>query len=85
MIARNIEISKDFTFSKNLPILFFTTEGSDNSSDNTQKSNVSFFETYITNPDVPSVIAFDAPHYMHWTKAKEISDVTDTFINKHFE
>ncbi|NLG03892.1 MAG: alpha/beta hydrolase, partial [Clostridia bacterium] len=73
-IAENIELTHDLTFDSNLPILFFTRDDSDKQPRSDHKTSVSFFESYISNPDLQSVVAMNAHHYMHWSKAKEMAD-----------
>lgn len=65
--------TKELTFPDDMPILFFTrTRDQETRSDH--KTSKSFYETYITNPAIQSVITYEAGHYMHWTCSKEMSN-----------
>lgn len=81
-IEENILATKNLSFSSELPILFFTLEVSNASSLENPKSNRSFFESYITNPSIQSVTVYDAPHYMHQTRANEMADAVEVFKKK---
>lgn len=72
----------DMTFRKDLPLLFFTTDGSSQEPRKDGKSSVSFYETYITNPSLQTVIPLNGSHYLHWTYKEEIYSYTQDFLSK---
>ena len=84
-IEENITATHDYDFAQDIPLLFFTTDGSQQEPRTDHKTSKTFYESYINNPSIQSVVCFDAQHYMHWTKAKEIASETESFIESNLE
>lgn len=70
-ITNTINKTHDLEYDKNLPLLFFTTS---------EKEKISFFEEYISNETIQKIIAYDAPHYMHWTKSRDMAFEVNNFV-----
>ena len=83
-LDNKIKATFDLKYTDSMPILFFTTNDADKEQRDDGKTSKSLYETYITNPDIQSVITYDASHYMHWTKAKEMSDDVNDFVKEVF-
>jgi len=83
-IKSNINLTHSMKFSADLPLLFFTTSTKETFKCEASKTKVSFFESYISNPSIQFVKTYDAPHYMHWTKTKEMSQDVFDFIETIF-
>lgn len=83
-IENKIDATYDFGYPDTMPILFFTTNDADKEQRGDGKTSKSLYETYITNPEIQSVITYDASHYMHWTKAKEMADDVNDFVKEVF-
>lgn len=79
-IDNKIEATYALEYSNTMPILFFTTNDADKETRGDGKTSKSLYETYISNPDIQSVITYDASHYMHWTKAKEMANDVNNFV-----
>jgi hypothetical protein len=83
-LDNKIKATYDLKYPDSMPILYFTTNDSDKEQRDDGKTSKSLYENYITNPDIQFVITYDASHYMHWTKAKEMSDDVNDFIKEVF-
>lgn len=81
-IDNKIAATCNLEYTNAMPLLFFTTNDADKQARPDGKTSKSLYETYITNPAIQSVITYDASHYMHWTKAKEMADDVNKFVEK---
>ncbi|WP_338448667.1 alpha/beta hydrolase [Niallia oryzisoli] len=83
-IKQNIEKTVHMSFPSNMPVLFFTTK--EDKVNEEGKSNVTFYQTQLTNHPSSEVVILKGHHYLHWTQAKTISnhvnDFTTTFENE---
>ncbi|WP_075719249.1 alpha/beta fold hydrolase [Roseburia sp. 499] len=84
-ISDSIAKTHDMTFGKDLPVLFFTTDDSNQKPRDDGKTSVSFYETYITNPSLQKVISLNGPHYLHWTCKDEMCSAVQQYISEHFQ
>lgn len=78
-IKRNIDKTAKMKFPADLPVLFFTTK--EDKVNEEGKSNVTFFETQLTNHNSSKIVILGGHHYLHWTRYKEMSQQVDQFIN----
>lgn len=83
-IAQNIDTTQGMAFSPDMPLLFFTRDGSTQSPRADGKTSVSFFETYISNESCQQVEALNGHHYLHWADADKMAAETTTFLSRQF-
>lgn len=76
-VESNIQKTYDMMFNSAMPLLFFTREPKTQSDG---KSKTSFYETYITNPEIQKVVVLDTGHYMHWDQADKMSAIVKDFF-----
>ncbi len=72
--------TKDISFDSNLPLLFFIRHDSSDKKSTGEKNRYSFYETYITNPNLQHIVELDSGHYMHWTQSERIAKNTNDFL-----
>ena len=83
-IKDSISETYDMTFHDNLPVLLFSSDDSDLPPREDKKTNLSFNETYITNPDIQKAISLNGPHYLHWTCKDEMCSYIEHFLNEYY-
>ena len=76
-IKSNIDKTVDMKFPSNMPVLFFTTKKDKVTEDG--KSNVTFYETQLTNSPASKIVTLQGHHYLHWTRYKEMSKEVNEF------
>lgn len=69
-IKANIERTKEMSFPKELPVLFFTPE----------EDKVTFYETQLTEVSDSKVVVLEGHHYLHWSRFVEMSKEVNTFL-----
>lgn len=81
-IKNNIDKTKNMSFPSDMPVLFFTTKQDKVNAEG--KSNVTFYQTQLTEFSGSKLVTLEGHHYLHWTRYKEISDevkeFTESFI-----
>lgn len=80
-ISDSIAKTHDMTFSSDLPLLFFTTDENDKTPRADGKTNVSFYESYLTNPSIQKVIPLNGSHYLHWSCKDEMCKQIKIMLN----
>lgn len=83
-ISDSVAKTYDMTFQTNLPVLLFTEEDKKQSPREDGKTNVSFQNSYITNPSLQKVVLLDGSHYLHWTCKDEICSSVQEYIKEYF-
>lgn len=83
-IKDSISKTYDMTFHDNLPVLLFSSDDSDLPPREDKKTNLSFNETYITNPDIQKAIFLNGPHYLHWACKDEMCSYIEQFLNEYY-
>lgn len=77
-IAKTIDMS----FPSDIPVLIFTKEIEKVNEDG--KSNVTFYQTQLSNVTSNKLVTLEGHHYLHWTRYKEMSkyvnEFTETFV-----
>lgn len=79
-IASNEKATEGMSFPKNLPLLFFTQDGTYQTPRSDGKDSVSFFNTYVTNEACQKVVALKGQHYLHWSCAEKMAEETTKFL-----
>lgn len=74
----NIDKTDDMTFPADMPVLFFTTKVDKVNDEG--KSNVTFYQTQLTDSPASKIITLEGHHYLHWTQYKEMSKKVNKFI-----
>ncbi|WP_317922736.1 hypothetical protein [Tepidimicrobium xylanilyticum] len=82
-IENNIARTVNISFPSDMPVLFFTTR-EDKVNEDKKKSNVTFYQTQLTDFPSSKTITYEGHHYLHWTHYKEISEQVNEFL-KTFE
>lgn len=77
-IKNNIDKTVHFTFPSDMPVLFFTIEEDKMNEDG--KSNLTFYQTQLSNSSSSKIITLQGHHYLHWTRYKEMSGHVNEFI-----
>ncbi|MFC7687063.1 alpha/beta fold hydrolase [Ureibacillus sp. GCM10028918] len=77
-IENNIRKTVDMNFPSNMPILIFTTKVDKETKNG--KTNITFYETQLTNSPASKIVTLKGHHYLHWTRYKEMSREVDEFI-----
>lgn len=83
-IGDNLEITKDMKFDSQLPLLFFTRDGSSQEAREDGKSSASFYQTYVTNEGCQRVVPLNGGHYLHWTCSEEMAEEVGVFLRTAF-
>lgn len=81
-ISDSVSKTHDMTFRNNLPVLLFITDDHNKMPREDGKTNLSFNETYVTNPVIQKVISLDGAHYLHWTCKDEICSYVQEYMEK---
>ena len=79
LIQRNMELTKDLSFSPDLPVMVFTTN--EDKVNKEGKSNISFYETQLKKSTFSKLIPLDGHHYLHWTQSEKMAAHVKEFIN----
>lgn len=76
-IRNNIHKTVHMIFPSEMPVLFFTTK--EERVNEEGKSNITFYETQVTNHSASKVVTLEGHHYLHWTQSKTISNHLNEF------
>ena len=81
-ISNSIAKTHDMTFQKDLPVLLFSSDDSTMPPRKDGKTNLSFKESYITNPQLQKAVSLNGSHYLHWTCQEEMISHIQSFLKK---
>lgn len=77
-IKNNVGKTDGMTFPPDLPVLLFMRE--DDKVNAEGKSNLSFYESQLTNTIASKIIKLEGHHYLHWTRYEEMGKEVDEFL-----
>lgn len=77
-IKNNIAKTVQLNFPSDMPVLVFTT--SETKKTNSDKNNLTFYETQLTNSLASKIIPLEGHHYLHWTRYQEMSKEVNEFL-----
>ncbi|WP_412547059.1 alpha/beta fold hydrolase [Peribacillus simplex] len=77
-LMNNIKKTKGMSFPANMPIMIFTTNKVEVNEED--KSNITFYQTQLSNVTLKKLVTIEGHHYLHWTRHKEMSDYVDRFV-----
>jgi len=67
------------SFPSKMPVMIFTRKIDKERQDG--KTNITFYENQLSNVKSKKIVVFQAHHYLHWTRYKEMSKYVNDFIN----
>ncbi|MFT4416150.1 alpha/beta fold hydrolase [Fredinandcohnia humi] len=76
-INNNIDKTVELNFPNDMPVLIFTTK--EDKVNEEGKSNVTFYETQLSNHSSSKIVTFEGHHYLHWTRYKEMNEHVTKF------
>lgn len=79
-ISNNINKTIDMKFPQEISVMIFTTKKDKEAKDG--KSNITFYETYLSNLTNSKLVVLEGHHYLHWTRYREISEQVNSFISR---
>lgn len=82
-IDKNIKTTFNMKFHRNLPILFFTIPSKNEIAREDGRTSISFYQTYITNESCQQAMEMDGTHYLHWSRADDMSYAIDKFSTNY--
>jgi len=77
----NIDKTLDMYFSVEMPVLIFTARKDKITEDG--KSNITFYQTYLSKLTSKKLVDLEGHHYLHWTRYKEMNQYVNEFINNY--
>lgn len=80
-ISNNIDKTLDMSFSAEMPVLIFTARKDKITEDG--KSNITFYQTYLSKLTSKKLVDLEGHHYLHWTRYKEMNQYVNEFINNY--
>jgi len=69
------------SFSAEMPVLIFTARKDKITEDG--KSNITFYQTYLSKLTSKKLVDLEGHHYLHWTRYKEMNQYVNEFINNY--
>lgn len=80
-VNKNTEELYDVKYPDNLPVLAILA----NESKDTNKDWISLHQQLITNPSIQKVETLAGEHYLHWSHADKIAELSKVFISAHLK
>ena len=80
-VNKNTEELYDVKYPDNLPVLAILA----NESEVTNKDWISLHQQLITNPSIQKVETLAGEHYLHWSHADKIAELSKEFISAHLK
>lgn len=80
-ISNNIDKTVNINFPTEMPVMIFTSKRDKAAKDG--KTNISFYETYLSELAAEKLVVLEGRHYLHWNRYREISEQVDEFINNY--
>ncbi|WP_349669062.1 alpha/beta hydrolase [Lacrimispora sp.] len=80
-VNKNTEELYDVKYPDNLPVLAILA----NESEDTNKDWISLHQQLITNPSIQKVETLAGEHYLHWSHADKIAELSKEFISTHLK
>ncbi|MDN7240613.1 alpha/beta hydrolase [Planococcus sp. N028] len=77
-IKNNINKTRDIKLPSTMPVIIFTPEIDKPTDDG--KSKKTFYETQLTDSPFSKVVILRGHHYLHWTRATDITKEVEEFI-----
>lgn len=78
-INNNIEKTHNLSFPSDMPVMIFTTN--DEKVNEEGKSNITFYQSQLSNAPFHKLVPIEGHHYLHWTQYQEMSEYVHEFTN----
>lgn len=79
-IEHNISITQEMAYPPDLPVIIFAAEADKSKIRADGKSNITFYESQLSNVHHHKLITLKGHHYLHWTHYKRIADEVNAFL-----